>query len=83
VVERATVLHGWCDEDAGAAYEAWVHALSGFVRAAGDDLDLAPLAPDLVPLLPELARGSADASSIADAGSDRARLFNAVDALVE
>src|SRR4029077_10919347 len=50
VADRGAVLHGWCDEDLGIAYEAWVHALGAFLRGCDDDdfADIAPLAPSLL-----------------------------------
>jgi class 3 adenylate cyclase len=86
-IEKGPVLHGWCDEETGAAYEAWVHALGGFVRAADNEelTPLAALAPDLARLLPDLAirLGDIAPSPTTDPASERARLFDAVDTLLE
>ena len=81
-------LHGWCDEDLGRPYQPWVQALSAFVRASsGDDLDAytAGIAADLSRLVPELVTTLSDAASAnaIDPESERARLFDAVDMLIE
>ena len=85
-VDGARVLHGWCDDGVGIAYEAWVHALGGFVQGADDDeiAALAPLAPDLVRCISVVGERVPDVvpRPTTDAASDRARLFDAVDALL-
>src|SRR5262249_49988560 len=86
-VEHGTVLHGWCDEDVAIAYEPWVHALGGFVRSCDADAlhAIPPLAPNLARLLPDLATRLPDLAPApaADADTERARVFDAVDALLE
>ena len=84
--DGARVLHGWCDDGVGIAYEAWVHALGGFVQSADDEeiAALAPLAPDLVRCISVVGERVPDvvARPTTDAASDRARLFDAVDSLL-
>ena len=80
------VLHGWCDDGVGIVYEAWVHALGGFVQGADDEeiAALAPLAPDLVRCISVVGERVPDVvpRPTTDAASDRARLFDAVDSLL-
>ena len=80
------MLHGWCDDGVGIAYEAWVHTLGGFVQSADDEeiAALAPLAPDLVRCISVVGERLPDvvARPTTDAASDRARLFDAVDSLL-
>ncbi len=84
--EGARVLHGWCDDGVGIAYEAWVHAVGGFVQSADEEeiAALAPLAPDLVRCVSVVGERVPDvvARPTTDAASDRTRLFDAVDALL-
>ena len=84
--DGARVLHGWCDDGVGVAYEAWVHALGGFVQGADEEeiAALAPLAPDLVRCIAVVGERVPDVvpRPTTDAASDRARLFDAVDALL-
>ena len=84
--DGARVLHGWCDDGVEIAYEAWVHALGGFVQSADDEeiAALAPLAPDLVRCISVVGERVPDvvARPTTDAASDRARLFDAVDSLL-
>ncbi len=84
--DGARVLHGWCDDGVGIAYEAWVHAVGGFVQGADEEeiAALAPLAPDLVRCISVVGERLPDvvARPTTDAASDRARLFDAVDALL-
>jgi tetratricopeptide (TPR) repeat protein len=84
--DGARVLHGWCDDGVGIAYEAWVHALGGFVQSADDEeiLALAKFAPDLVRCISVVGERLPDVvpRPTTDAASDRARLFDAVDSLL-
>ncbi len=84
--DGARVWHGWCDDGVGIPYEAWVHALGGFVQSADEEeiALLAPMAPDLVRCVPVIGERLPDVapSPTTDAASDRARLFDAVDSLL-
>ncbi len=84
--DGARVLYGWCDDGVEIAYEAWVHALGGFVQSADEEeiAALAPLAPDLVRCISVVGERLPDvvARPTTDAASDRARLFDAVDSLL-
>jgi class 3 adenylate cyclase len=81
-------LHGWCDEDLGSPYQPWVQALSAYVRAsAADDVEVntTGISGDLTRLVPELATKVQNTTPTiaSDPESERARLFDAVDVLVE
>ncbi len=84
--DGARVLHGWCDDGVGVAYEPWVHALGGFVQGADEEeiAALTPLAPDLVRCISVVGERVPDVvpKPTTDAASDRARLFDAVDSLL-
>lgn len=81
-------LHGWCDEDLGSPYQPWAQALGAYVRAsAAEDIEAntTGIVADLTRLVPELATrfpNAAPTTSV-DPESERARLFDAVDILVE
>jgi hypothetical protein len=81
-------LHGWCDEELGSPYQPWAQSLGAYVRTAVDeDLEAvtAGIADDLTRLVPELSARvpTAGAALTIDAETERARLFGAVDMLVE
>jgi class 3 adenylate cyclase len=81
-------LHGWCDEEIGSPYQPWAQTLGAYVRAAVDeDIEVATagIADDLSRLVPEISArlASSGPAPAVDAEADRARLFGAVDVLVE
>jgi class 3 adenylate cyclase len=87
VAHGGPALHGWCDEDLGVPYQPWVQALAPVVRACAPE-ELRELArehaADLARLLPEVGarlEGTLPAPA-ADADTERARAFDAVDAFV-
>jgi tetratricopeptide (TPR) repeat protein len=85
----AVVLWGRCWEAGGAqAYWPWIQAIRGYLRSADVDPDrsttpVAPVAPELVQLVPELAPGSGAVSPSGPTADEapevaRFRLFDAV-----
>ena len=83
----ATVLYGRCDEKAGGGYQPMAEALRPFVIDAPDVLLRAHVercGPDLVRLVPELARRlpALPLPIQADPGGERLRLFDSVVDLV-
>src|SRR5262249_34333936 len=86
VVDDATVVHGWCDEDLGIPFQPWVHVVGALLRSTPDsDLaSVARLAPDLARLIPDLGArfGDVTPAPTINAETDRARLFDAIDALL-
>ncbi|HEX5615568.1 MAG TPA: AAA family ATPase [Acidimicrobiia bacterium] len=89
VVDHGGVaIHGWCDEDLGAPFQPWVHALGALVRSCDADelaevssgiaADLTRLVPDLALRLPAVV-----GSQPTDVDTERARVVDAVDVLLE
>jgi class 3 adenylate cyclase/tetratricopeptide (TPR) repeat protein len=84
----AIVLYGRCDEETLAPYQPFVELLRHYVSVCGaEELSeqVAPLADELVRLVPDLARriaGVGGQAETTDADTDRLRLFDAVRALL-
>jgi tetratricopeptide (TPR) repeat protein len=77
------VLWGRCDEDLDVPYQPFAEAMRLFVGSISDDHlreDLGPVAADLLPLVPDLAKRVAGLSIVplGDADAERLRLFEAV-----
>lgn len=86
--EGATVLFGRCDEELAVPYQPFVEALRTYLQARSSaelDAELGPLGGEVTRLVPELAELVPGLSEPvrADAETERYRLFEAVEALLD